>query len=54
MNTTQAAKQVQKAMIEAADAGRLYSEIDSKWVRQGYGVMSQRTLAERLAQRAAA
>ncbi len=53
MNTTQVAKQVAKATIEAEGNRKLYSEIVGRWVRNGQGVMSQERLAEILAKRGA-
>jgi hypothetical protein len=53
MNTTQnqVSKQIRSAIIEAEDKGRFYSEIDGKWVRRGYGVMSQNSFAEMMEKR---
>lgn len=53
MSTQQIAKQVTKAIFEAEDSRRLYSEIAGRWVRNGQGVMSQEHLAGILAKRAA-
>lgn len=52
MNPKQIAKQVAKATIEAEGNRKLYSEVGTRWVRNGQRVMSQGHLAEILAKRA--